>query len=70
MGQSVRVDGGNQAILVADIGGKLGILGVLATSTCLLATTLVVATLSLGEHLPCAQDSAEGAQGNLQKLAE
>ena len=69
MGQSARVDGGNQAILVADIGGKLGILGVLATSTCLLATTSVAA-LSLGEHLPCAQDSTEGAQGNLQKLAE
>ena len=37
-----------------DEGGELSVLGALATSTCLPATTMVVATLSLGRSISAA----------------
>ena len=46
VGQSTWVDSGNWAVLVVDVGGKFGILGMLTMSACLPATTSVVTALS------------------------
>ena len=51
VGQSARVDGGDWAILISDIGCELSVLGVLTTSVCLPAATIVVATLSLSRSV-------------------
>ena len=54
MGQSMWVNSGNWAILVVDIGGEFGVLGMLTTSMHLLAAMMVVATLSLGRSVSAA----------------
>ena len=51
MGQSAGVNSRDWAVLVADIGCKFGILGVLVMSMHLPATATVVAALSLGESI-------------------
>ena len=54
MGQDTQVNSGDWAILIVDIGGKLGILGTLTTSAHLLAAMAVVASLSLGRSISAA----------------
>ena len=54
MGQSMWVNSGNWAILVVDIGGEFGVLGMLTASMHLLAAMMVVATLSLGRSVSAA----------------
>ena len=54
MGQGTRVNSGDWAILIMDVGGKFGILGMLVMSTCLLAAMMVAATLSLGRNISTA----------------
>ena len=54
VGQSTWVDSGNWAVLIVDVGGKFGILGMLTMSACLPATMTVVATLSLGRSISAA----------------
>ena len=54
VGQGTWVDSGDWAILIMDIGGKFGILGMLAVSTHLLAAMMVAATLSLGRSISTA----------------
>ena len=51
VGQGMQVNGGNWAILVVNVGGKLSILGLFATSTGLLATTSAVTLMSLGRSI-------------------
>ena len=54
VGQGMWVNGRDWAILIVDVSGKFGILGMLMVSACLLATTMVVATLSLGRSISAA----------------
>ena len=51
VGQSAGVNCRDWAILISDIGHKLGILGMLATSAHLSATVMVVVTLSLSRSI-------------------
>ena len=51
VGQSMGVNSRDWAILVSDVGCKLGILGALTMSACLPATMTVVAALSLGRSV-------------------
>ena len=52
--QGVWINCRNWAILIMDVGGELGILGVLMVSVCLLATMVVVGSLSLGRSVSAA----------------
>ena len=54
VGQGTRVNGGNWAILIVDIGSKLSILGPFAMSMGLLTTMAAVTTLSLGRSISAA----------------
>ena len=51
VGQGAGVNCRDWAILISDIGHKLGILGMLATSAHLSATVMVVVTLSLSRSI-------------------
>ena len=54
VGQSVWVNSRDQAILIMNVGGEFGILGMLTASVHLLATTAVAASLSLGRSISTA----------------
>ena len=51
MGQGVGVDGQLRSILIVDISGEGGLLGIFASSTSLLATMASMASLSLGRSV-------------------
>ena len=54
VGQSAGIDHWDRPIIIVDVHGKFGILGMLTMSACLPATTSVVTALSLGRSVSAA----------------